>query len=719
MASPEQQHRIWPARRGAHRRPHRVAPVVDRVRQLAAAGRATHRAAQRDSCGAHRRRRSPDAESARSGAARPRRRWPAASAHGAEPLLARAHHGSVSKEQRALIEDDLKTGRLRCVVATSSLELGIDMGAVDLVIQVESPPSVASGLQRVGRAGHQVGEISRGVLFPKHRADLIHCAVAVERMRGRRDRDPARAGQPARRARPADRRRRPRSSRWTPTSWFDDGPPQRTVRHAPPLRLRRDARPARRPLPLDEFAELRPRLVWDRDAGTITGRPGAQRLAVTSGGTIPDRGLFGVFLASAAKAGKPRRRARRGDGLRVPRRRRLRPRRDELADQGDHPRPRARPARAGPARPAAVLARRQRRAGPPSWAPRSARSPRELAGAGPSASSIERCHAMRARRLRHRQPVALIAEQREATGTVPPTRTFVVERFRDELGDWRVILHSPYGLRVHAPLGPRGRRAAAGALRHRRAADGLRRRHHRAPARHRGHAARRRAVRLRRRRDRPDRHRRGRRLGAVRRPVPRMRGAGPAAAAPPPRQAFPAVAAAPAGGAAARRRAQVPGLPDRARDRARVPAGRLRRAGADGAACSASRSASIRLVEVETPTAVAVRRIPAVRLCRRVHVRGRQPAGRAAGRGAVTRQHAARRAAGPRRTARAARPARHRTDRRAAAAPGRRPAGHATPRASPTCCGCSARSPKTSRRTGRRPRTSTAGSRGCTRPGAR
>ncbi|WP_442971670.1 DEAD/DEAH box helicase, partial [Rhodococcus sp. EPR-279] len=102
--------------------------------------------------------------------------------HGADPLLARAHHGSVSKDQRALIEDDLKTGRLRCVVATSSLELGIDMGAVDLVVQVEAPPSVASGLQRVGRAGHQVGEISKGVLFPKHRTDLIHCAVTVERM---------------------------------------------------------------------------------------------------------------------------------------------------------------------------------------------------------------------------------------------------------------------------------------------------------------------------------------------------------------------------------------------------------------------------------------------------------------------------------------------------------------------------------------------------------
>ncbi|HET7357959.1 MAG TPA: DEAD/DEAH box helicase, partial [Nocardioidaceae bacterium] len=103
--------------------------------------------------------------------------------YGAAPVIARAHHGSVSKEQRALIEDDLKRGRLPCVVATSSLELGIDMGSVDLVVQVESPPSVASALQRVGRAGHQVGETSRGVLFPKHRGDLVHTAVSVERMR--------------------------------------------------------------------------------------------------------------------------------------------------------------------------------------------------------------------------------------------------------------------------------------------------------------------------------------------------------------------------------------------------------------------------------------------------------------------------------------------------------------------------------------------------------
>ena len=214
---------------------------------------------------------------------------------GAPPLLARAHHGSVSKEQRADIEDDLKSGRLRCVVATSSLELGIDMGAVDLVIQVESPPSVASGLQRVGRAGHQVGEISKGVLFPKHRADLLHTTVATERMR---------LGLIEAIAVPQNpldilAQQTVAAVALEPLGveeWFE------TVRRSAPFAtLPRSAYEATLDLlsgryPSDEFAELRPRIVWDRVAGTIAGRPGAQRLAVTSGGTIPDRGMFGVFI---------------------------------------------------------------------------------------------------------------------------------------------------------------------------------------------------------------------------------------------------------------------------------------------------------------------------------------------------------------------------------------------------------------------------------------
>ncbi|MDD4868002.1 MAG: DEAD/DEAH box helicase, partial [Mycobacterium sp.] len=215
---------------------------------------------------------------------------------GAPPALARAHHGSVSKERRALAEEDLKRGLLKAVVATSSLELGIDMGAVDLVIQVEAPPSVASGLQRIGRAGHHVGEVSRGVLFPKHRTDLIGCAVSVQRML---------AGQIETTRVPANpldilAQHTVAAAALEPLDadrWFD------TVRRAAPFAtLPRSLYEATLDLlsgkyPSTEFAELRPRLVYDRDTGTLTARPGAQRLAVTSGGAIPDRGLFAVYLA--------------------------------------------------------------------------------------------------------------------------------------------------------------------------------------------------------------------------------------------------------------------------------------------------------------------------------------------------------------------------------------------------------------------------------------
>ena len=167
---------------------------------------------------------------------------------GADSLVARAHHGSVSKEQRAIIEDDLKRGRLPCVVATSSLELGIDMGAVDLVVQIESPPSVASALQRVGRAGHQVGEVSRGVLFPKHRGDLVPSAVTVERMRT--------GGIEALHvpANPLDVLAQQvvaatSMDTWDADNLFDVVRRSAAVHHPPPQRVRRDAGPALRPLP--------------------------------------------------------------------------------------------------------------------------------------------------------------------------------------------------------------------------------------------------------------------------------------------------------------------------------------------------------------------------------------------------------------------------------------------------------------------------------------
>ncbi len=372
-------------------------------------------------------------------------------AFGAHPLLARAHHGSVSKEQRAEVEDDLKMGRLRAVVATSSLELGIDMGSVDLVIQVEAPPSVASGLQRVGRAGHQVGEVSHGVLFPKHRTDLIDCAVTVQRMLTgeietmRVPANPldvlAQHTVAAAALEPLDADR-----------WFDA-----VRRSAPFATLPRSAFEATLDLlsgkyPSTEFAELRPRLVYDRDAGTLTARPGAQRLAVTSGGAIPDRGMFTVYLASSADTEKPSRvgeldeemvyESRPGDVISLGAT-------SWRITEITHDRVLVVPAPGEPAR-------------LPFWRGDGVGRPAELGAAigaftgalagMPRANFDERCATMGFNDYAVDNLWRLLDEQRQATGTVPTDTTFVVERFRDELGDWRVILHSPYGLRVHGPL---------------------------------------------------------------------------------------------------------------------------------------------------------------------------------------------------------------------------------------------------------------------------
>lgn len=225
-------------------------------------------------------------------------------AKGAPALLARAHHGSVSKEQRAQVEEDLKASKLPAVVATSSLELGIDMGAVDLVVQVESPPSVASGLQRVGRAGHQVGAVSTGVVFPKYRGDLVQAAVVTERMRtGSIEalRIPSN---------PLDVLAQQLVAMVALDTWQVDDLLAVTRRAAPFASLPESAFTAVLDMlvgryPSDAFAELRPRVVWDRVAGTVTGRPGAQRLAVTSGGTIPDAGSSG----SSSPGPTPRRAA--------------------------------------------------------------------------------------------------------------------------------------------------------------------------------------------------------------------------------------------------------------------------------------------------------------------------------------------------------------------------------------------------------------------------
>ncbi|MCW2857941.1 MAG: dependent helicase, Lhr family [Marmoricola sp.] len=365
---------------------------------------------------------------------------------GAPAVIARAHHGSVSKEQRAVIEDDLKRGRLPCVVATSSLELGIDMGAVDLVIQIESPPSVASALQRVGRAGHQVGETSRGVLFPKHRGDLVPTAVTVERMRV--------GGIESLRipTNPLDVLAQQVVAATALESWNADELFDLVRRTASFAGLPRSAYEATLDLlagryPSDEFAELRPRIVWDRLTGELTGRPGAQRLAVTSGGTIPDRGMFGVFLVGerASRVGELDEEmvyeSRVGDlftlGTSTWR-----------IEDITHDRVLVSPAPGQPGR-------------LPFWTGDTLGRPaelgeaigaftREMALLAPS-DAVARAQAAGLDDWAAGNLVALIAEQREATNAVPHDQQLVVERFRDELGDWRLVVHSPYGTPVHAP----------------------------------------------------------------------------------------------------------------------------------------------------------------------------------------------------------------------------------------------------------------------------
>ncbi|MFB6809058.1 ATP-dependent helicase [Streptomyces sp. NPDC056387] len=371
-------------------------------------------------------------------------------AHGAPPLLARAHHGSVSKEQRALVEEDLKAGRLPAVVATSSLELGIDMGAVDLVVQVESPPSVASGLQRVGRAGHQVGAVSTGVVFPKYRGDLVQAAVVTERMRtGSIEslRIPSN---------PLDVLAQQLVAMTAMDTWQLDELLALVRRAAPFAALPESAFTAVLDMlagryPSDAFAELRPRVVWDRVAGTVTGRPGAQRLAVTSGGTIPDRGLFGVFLAGADP--------KKGGG-------RVGELDEEMVYESrvgdvftlgttswrieDITRDRVLVSPA-PGVPGRLPFWKGDQLGRPLELGRAVGAfLRELGGLSEEDARL-RLVAAGLDAWAAENVLAYLAEQREACGHVPDDRTIVVERFRDELGDWRVVVHSPFGAQVHAP----------------------------------------------------------------------------------------------------------------------------------------------------------------------------------------------------------------------------------------------------------------------------
>ena len=364
--------------------------------------------------------------------------------------LVRAHHGSIAREQRLGIEEALKAGRLPALVATSSLELGIDMGAIDLVIQVEAPPSVASGLQRIGRAGHQVGAPSTGKIFPKYRGDLLEAAVVVRRMLD---------GQ-------IEETRIPRNpldvlaqqvvaicamDRWSVADLHA------LVTRAHPYRdLSREQLEGVLDMlsgryPSDEFAELKPRIVWDRTADTIESRNDARVVAITSGGTIPDRGLYGVFLAGE-EGGRGRRvgeldeemvyESRVGEvfllGASSWRIEDIKPDRVIVSPAPGEPGKMpfwkgdgiGRPVELGRAIGAFL---------------------RELEPMKPRAAEtlLRDDHVLDERAARNL--LAYLGDQREATGTLPTDRQLVVERFRDELGDWRVCLLSPYGGRVHAP----------------------------------------------------------------------------------------------------------------------------------------------------------------------------------------------------------------------------------------------------------------------------
>ena len=363
--------------------------------------------------------------------------------------LVRSHHGSIARPQRVEVEDLLKAGALRALVATSSLELGIDMGAIDLVVQIEAPPSVASGLQRIGRGGHQANAISEGVIFPKFRGDLVACAAvaramhdgAVEATRYPRNPLDIIAQQIVAMASMDD---------WDVDALFA------TIRRAAPFaELSRtvfdgvlDMLSGR--YPSDEFAELRPRVTWDRVAGTITAREGAKRVAIANGGTIPDRGLYGVFLLGAAPGA-----ARVGE---LDEEMVFESRVGETFVLGasswrieeiSHDRVLVTPA---PGEPGKMPFWKGDRAGRPlELGLAIGRLMHDLLGLSPAAavSRLTREHDLEPRAAENL--LQYLRDQMAATRAVPDATTIVVERVRDELGDWRVCVLSPRGGRIHAP----------------------------------------------------------------------------------------------------------------------------------------------------------------------------------------------------------------------------------------------------------------------------
>ena len=365
--------------------------------------------------------------------------------------LVRAHHGSVAREQRLEIEEQLKQGKLPALVATSSLELGIDMGAIDLVIQIEAPPSVASGMQRIGRAGHSVGERSVGKIFPKFRGDLVEAAVVVERML---------AGQ-------IEETRIPRNpldvlaqqivaicadGRWTVTDLHRLVTRAESFRDLSLEQLTGVLDMLSGRYPSDEFADLKPRVVWDRQTDEVASRNDARVVAITSGGTIPDRGLYGVFLPGD-DAGRGGRRVGELDEEMV-----YESRVGETFLLGastwriEEIKPDRVIVTPAPGEPGKM----------PFWHGDAMGRPielgraiggflRELEPMKPAAAiaRVREDHALDERAATNL--VAYLGEQVEVTGALPTDRTILVERFRDELGDWRVALLTPFGGRVHAP----------------------------------------------------------------------------------------------------------------------------------------------------------------------------------------------------------------------------------------------------------------------------
>ena len=415
-----------------------------------------------------------------------------------EPI-ARAHHGSLAAAQRSVIEEQLKAGQIRALCATSTLELGIDMGAVDLVIQIESPPSVASGMQRIGRAGHHVDAVSEGILFPKYRADLVACAAVTRAMHEghiestRFPRNPldvlaqqlvAIVAHPPTKAGNRDqgtgirkRKAAAKKSGLRSMEFFESEPetekaaqrgvleekPETSVddlydlvrRAAPFGGLTRSAFEGVLDLlsgryPSDEFAELRPRLTWDRVHNVVTARDGAARLAILNAGTIPDRGLYGVFLAYSE-----------GKAVRV----------GELDEEmvfeshpGEtfilgastwrivditHDRVTVTPA---PGEPGKMPFWKGDGPGRPlEFGRRIGAMVRELR-ALPKPAALTRLvteHDLDPGAAENL--LQYLADQHDATDAVPDDRTVVIERCRDELGDWRVCVLTPFGSRIHIP----------------------------------------------------------------------------------------------------------------------------------------------------------------------------------------------------------------------------------------------------------------------------